>query len=70
MTFAPQVTAFAAEISAPPGLLGTTSPELRQVSVLFCDLVGFTPMSEHRDPEEMRQILSGYFELSRRIVAR
>ncbi|MGH9169775.1 MAG: adenylate/guanylate cyclase domain-containing protein, partial [Acidimicrobiales bacterium] len=47
-----------------------TSPELRHVSVLFCDLVGFTPMSEHRDPEEIRQILSGYFDLSRRIVAR
>jgi class 3 adenylate cyclase/tetratricopeptide (TPR) repeat protein len=40
------------------------------VSVLFCDLVGFTPFSEKRDPEEVRELLSGYFELARAIVAR
>jgi predicted ATPase/class 3 adenylate cyclase len=38
--------------------------------VLFCDLVGFTPFSENRDPEEVREILSGYFELARAIVGR
>jgi class 3 adenylate cyclase/tetratricopeptide (TPR) repeat protein len=37
---------------------------------LFCDLVGFTPFSEKRDPEEVRELLSGYFELARAIVAR
>jgi len=44
--------------------------ELRQVSVLFCDLVGFTPLAESRDPEEVRELLSGYFELARGIVSR
>ena len=44
--------------------------ELRHVSVLFCDLVGFTPFSEKRDPEEVRELLSGYFELARAIVTR
>ncbi len=44
--------------------------ELRHVSVLFCDLVGFTPLSEARDPEEVRELLSGYFELARAIVTR
>ena len=44
--------------------------ELRHVSVLFCDLVGFTPFSEKRDPEEVREVLSGYFELARAIVGR
>jgi class 3 adenylate cyclase/tetratricopeptide (TPR) repeat protein len=38
--------------------------------VLFCDLVGFTPLAERRDPEEVRELLSGYFELARAIVAR
>jgi class 3 adenylate cyclase/tetratricopeptide (TPR) repeat protein len=37
---------------------------------LFCDLVGFTPLSEKRDPEEVRDLLSGYFELARAIVGR
>ena len=44
--------------------------ELRHVSVLFCDLVGFTPFSEQRDAEEVREVLSGYFELARAIVNR
>ncbi|MGH9294543.1 MAG: double zinc ribbon domain-containing protein, partial [Acidimicrobiales bacterium] len=34
--------------------LGT---ERRHVSVLFCDLVGFTPLSESKDPEEVRELL-------------
>jgi class 3 adenylate cyclase/tetratricopeptide (TPR) repeat protein len=49
---------------------GVLSTELRHVSVLFCDLVGFTPFSEKRDPEEVREVLSGYFELARAIVGR
>src|SRR4051812_31620355 len=32
--------------------------ERRICSVLFCDLVGFTPLSESRDPEEVRELLS------------
>ena len=48
----------------------SATTELRHVSVLFCDLVGFTPMSETKDPEEVRELLSGYFDLARSIVAR
>ena len=44
--------------------------ELRHVSVLFCDLVGFTPLAEKRDPDEVRDLLSGYFELARAVVGR
>jgi class 3 adenylate cyclase/tetratricopeptide (TPR) repeat protein len=40
------------------------------VSVLFADLVGFTPFSEHRDPEDVRAMLTAYFERSRGIVER
>ena len=40
------------------------------MSVLFCDLVGFTPLSEAADPEETRELLSGYFDLARAIVSR
>jgi class 3 adenylate cyclase len=42
--------------------------ELRHVSVLFCDLVGFTPFCERHDPEEVREVLSGYFDIARATV--
>ncbi len=47
-----------------------TGAELRRVSVLFVDLVGFTSWSHGQDPEDVRDLLSGYFDVARRIVAR
>ena len=44
--------------------------ERRLVSVLFGDLVGFTTLSEDRDPEEVRELLSRYFETARRVIDR
>ncbi len=38
--------------------------------MLFCDLVGFTPLSESRDPEAAREMLSRYFEVARTIIGR
>ena len=51
---------------------GTTGPvaERRVCSVLFCDVVGFTPLSESQDPEAVRELLSRYFEIARTIVGR
>ena len=39
-------------------------------SVLFCDVAGFTPLSESRDPEAVRELLSRYFEVARTIIGR
>jgi len=44
--------------------------ERRLVSVLFADLVGFTALSEHRDPEEVRELLTRYFEIARDVIVR
>ena len=44
--------------------------ERRLVSVLFVDLVGFTTISEQRDAEDMRSLLSAYFESARAIIER
>ena len=44
--------------------------ERRLVSVLFADLVGFTSLSEHRDPESVRDLLSEYFDECRALVER
>jgi class 3 adenylate cyclase len=42
---------------------GEQAGERRLVSVLFADLVGFTPFSESRDAETVREVLEEYFEL-------
>ena len=39
-------------------------------SVLFCDLVGFTPLSESRDAEAARELLSRYFDRARTVIGR
>jgi class 3 adenylate cyclase/predicted ATPase len=44
--------------------------ERRVCSVLFCDVVGFTPLSEARDPEAVRELLSRYFEVARTVIGR
>jgi class 3 adenylate cyclase len=44
--------------------------ERRVCSVLFCDVVGFTPLSEARDPEAVRELLSRYFETARTVIGR
>lgn len=70
---------FCGECGAPmpaPGLApGAITPvsdpgERRLVSVLFADLVGFTPFSESRDPEEVRAMLTRYFDRAREVIER
>ena len=40
------------------------------VSVLFADLVGFTPFAEERDAEDVRDTLTRYFDIARDVVER
>jgi class 3 adenylate cyclase/predicted ATPase len=44
--------------------------ERRVCSVLFCDVVGFTQLSESRDPEAVRELLTQYFGLARTVIGR
>jgi class 3 adenylate cyclase/tetratricopeptide (TPR) repeat protein len=53
-----------------PDPIAVPETERRLCSVLFVDLVGFTPFSEGRDPEEVREMLSQYFDLARVVVGR
>jgi class 3 adenylate cyclase/tetratricopeptide (TPR) repeat protein len=50
----------------------TTQPaaERRLVSVLFADLVGHTTLSEGRDAEDVRELLSRYFDTARTVIER
>jgi class 3 adenylate cyclase len=40
------------------------------VSILFADIVGFTPFAEERDAEDVRETLSRYFDLAREVIER
>jgi class 3 adenylate cyclase/tetratricopeptide (TPR) repeat protein len=53
------------------GVPGQAAPtaERRLVSVLFADLVGFTALSESRDAEEVRELLSRYFNTAQRLMS-
>jgi class 3 adenylate cyclase/tetratricopeptide (TPR) repeat protein len=63
-----QVSSIAA--AAPGALREPATAERRLVSIMFADLVGFTPLSETRDPEDVRELLTEYFDTATRIVSR
>jgi predicted ATPase/class 3 adenylate cyclase len=44
--------------------------ERRQLTVMFCDLVGSTRLSERLDPEDLREVLRAYQETCAEAVAR
>ncbi len=56
--------------SAPVAALDLHATERRHVSVLFADLVGFTSLSQERDAEDVRELLSGYFDTARTVITR
>ena len=48
----------------------TSGAERRQVTVVFCDLVGSTALSERLDPEELRDLICLYQEACGKVVER
>ena len=62
------LSAATAPVQARRPTLRDQPSERRLVSVLFADLVGFTPLSESRDAEEVRALLSRYFDTCRRLI--
>jgi class 3 adenylate cyclase len=46
--------------SSPTESLAETRGERRQLTVMFCDLVGSTALSEKLDPEDLRSLLHAY----------
>lgn len=53
----------AAEIVADPGRHLKLGGEKREVTVLFGDLRGFTPLAEQLDPQDVVEILNAYLKL-------
>ena len=70
---ATSATASSPGATAGPRADGTgTGPvaERRLVSILFADLVGFTPFAEEKDAEDVRDVLSRYFDLASDVIGR
>jgi class 3 adenylate cyclase/tetratricopeptide (TPR) repeat protein len=67
---APAPAAAAPEPAPVPPARAEPVAERRTTSVLFADLVGFTSMSESRDPEETREFLTRYFQTCRTVLHR
>jgi len=48
----------------------TSEAERRQLTVMFCDLVGSTPLATRYDPEDLREIVGAYHRCVTDTVAR
>ena len=56
--------------SPPAGPKPQDAAERRQLTVMFCDLVGSTAMSARLDPEEMRGIIGAYHRCCSELIER
>src|SRR5919202_2741869 len=62
----PEIARFCLACGAALDSVASTSREERRVvSVVFIDLVGFTARSEQLDPEDVRAILTPYYETAK-----
>lgn len=59
----PSASSVQSEREAPAG-------ERRQLTVMFCDLVGSTALSEQLDPEELQTVVRTYQEVSAQVIER
>src|SRR5262245_31536694 len=48
--------------------LSIAEGERRQLTVMFCDLVGSTQLSAQLDPEELREVVRAYQEVSAQVI--
>jgi class 3 adenylate cyclase len=58
----------------PPAVSNTAlpprdDPERRQLTIMFCDLVGSTAISNRLDPEDMHEVIRAYQETCARVIS-
>src|SRR5438128_5074539 len=56
-------------VSEPPAAAAAATAERRQLTVMFCDLVGSTELSTRLDPEDLRDVIAAYHRAVAEIVA-
>jgi class 3 adenylate cyclase/predicted ATPase len=59
----------AAPLMAPRDAPAPADAERRQLTVMFCDLVGSTALSAQLDPEDLREVIAAYHRAVAEIVA-
>src|SRR5246500_4171461 len=58
-------------VAAPaPGAPAQVDAERRQLTVMFCDLVGSTALSTRHDPEDLRELIADYHRVVSKTVGR
>ena len=63
-------TASTAAVTAMPSdTPASADAERRQLTVMFCDLVGSTALSTQHDPEDLREVISAYHRAVAEVVA-
>ena len=55
---------------ATPGNPASAGAERRQLTVMFCDLVGSTALAARLDPEDLREVIGAYHRRRREVVGR
>ena len=66
----PEVAPQPSQAEPPTSEPHTPDAERRQLTVMFCDLVGSTPLSEQLDPEELRDVVRIYQQTCAEVVQR
>ncbi len=64
-TESPETFRFCPQCASPLSRASRASEERRIVTTLFCDLVGFTALSEAADPEDIDRMLRAYLAMAR-----
>ena len=54
--------------SPPAGITAAPEAERRQLTVLFCDLVGSTALSSRLDPEDLRAVIAAYHRQATEVI--
>jgi class 3 adenylate cyclase len=60
----------APEVPERPVSARLSQAERRQLTVMFCDLVGSTPLSAHLDPEDLHEVIGRYHACVAQTVSR
>ena len=59
-----------AQAATPPAPPHPPEAERRQLTVMFCDLVGSTPLAEQLDPEDYREVVRAYQQTCADVIQR